>query len=391
MKKICILAINSLKLKDGVSRTISNIAYCLKDKIVILTNEYNKSSTYKFPKQTKIYEKLTVSRKFPFMWAILPQNFISVSRFLKKENIYIINSHAGLIGLLFLCILKLIFYQKLKISSFIYDIEELCKTGIKKIVLNLINFLVREKAVNIIVLDNRMKKLSEEKFKSENTKIHVVRIGVSKTILEYEKHKEKLKPTKKLLLKLNKISPKSFKILFFGILIPRRRVEDLLKAINLLKSDYPFIKVKVIIGGSTKVDKDYVNKLYKLTKELNLNEDIVFVGEVSEKELAYLYKFCDAFVWPCYPQTWGIAPLEAMLFGKPVIVSTGSGVSEVLNKKTAILIPPKKPKYIEMAILKLFKDKKTYQALSKNGRDFVLKNLTYINTGNELSKVLDTN
>jgi len=44
-----------------------------------------------------------------------------------------------------------------------------------------------------------------------------------------------------------------------------------------------------------------------------------------------------------------------------------------------------------MAILKLFKDKRTYQTLSRNGRDFVLKNLTYINTGDELSKLLGIN
>jgi|GEM_PF-1078206 len=391
MKRICILAIDSLKGKNGVSRTISDIAYYMKDKIVILTNKYNKNSTYKFPKQTKIYEKLVVPRKLSFIWTILPLNYLTVNRFLKKENIYIINSHPVISGLLFLYILKLVFHRKLKISGFIYDREQLAKTWYRKVIFKLINFFGEKIPFSIMVLDNKMKDLVKRFFKSQKTKIFVIRIGVSKTILEYEKHKEKLKPTKKLLLKLNKISPKSFKILFFGILIPRRRVEDLLKAINLLKSDYPFIKVKVIIGGSTKVDKDYVNKLYKLTKELNLNEDIVFVGEVSEKELAYLYKFCDAFVWPCYPQTWGIAPLEAMLFGKPVIVSTGSGVSEVLNKKTAILIPPKKPKYIEMAILKLFKDKRTYQTLSRNGRDFVLKNLTYINTGDELSKLLGIN
>ena len=44
-----------------------------------------------------------------------------------------------------------------------------------------------------------------------------------------------------------------------------------------------------------------------------------------------MYRICDIFVFPNTNQTWGLAPLEAMVFKKPVIVSTGSGVSEVFN------------------------------------------------------------
>jgi len=83
-------------------------------------------------------------------------------------------------------------------------------------------------------------------------------------------------------------------------------------------------------------------------RELHLSDNVHFLGLLTEEELAFMYKNCDAFVWTGDDQSWGLAPLEAMLFGKPIIISAGNGVSEVLDESVAMVVPLRDPKQFNM-------------------------------------------
>jgi len=59
---------------------------------------------------------------------------------------------------------------------------------------------------------------------------------------------------------------------------------------------------------------------------------IEFLGEVTENKKAELYNHCRAYLFPAEEEDFGIAPVEAMAFGKPVIALKQGGVLETVVK-----------------------------------------------------------
>lgn len=61
---------------------------------------------------------------------------------------------------------------------------------------------------------------------------------------------------------------------------------------------------------------------------LNLS-NVRFICDVSEAQKAWLYKHCDAFLFPSLMEGFGLPPIEAMHFGVPVVVSRLSCLPEI--------------------------------------------------------------
>lgn len=166
------------------------------------------------------------------------------------------------------------------------------------------------------------------------------------------------------------------RILSNGIFYPWRRLEDLVEALRIVKNEGIEFELNHI--GTDIRCKQYAKKIYNMVKKLNLSANVKFHGNVSEEKLIELYSTSDIFVFPNYPQTWGLAVFEAMGCGVPVIVSTGCGASEVLTDgENALLIPPKSPEKIVDAIIRLKNRPDLWRKLSINGRKFVEKNIRW--------------
>ena len=63
-----------------------------------------------------------------------------------------------------------------------------------------------------------------------------------------------------------------------------------------------------------------------------LEERIILPGEISDMDKYWLYKNCEAFVFPSMYEGFGLPVIEAMNFGKPVFLSTFSSLPEVGGK-----------------------------------------------------------
>ncbi len=57
--------------------------------------------------------------------------------------------------------------------------------------------------------------------------------------------------------------------------------------------------------------------------------NIIPLHQISEQEKAYLYKHCQAFMFPSLNEGFGLPPIEAMKCGKPVFLSTCTSLPEV--------------------------------------------------------------
>jgi alpha-1,6-mannosyltransferase len=78
---------------------------------------------------------------------------------------------------------------------------------------------------------------------------------------------------------------------------------------------------------------------------------VVFMGHISDREeLARLYASCDFFVHPNPAEPFGIAPLEAMASGLPVVAPNRGGITSYANESCAYLADPA-PEAFARAIL----------------------------------------
>ena len=115
-------------------------------------------------------------------------------------------------------------------------------------------------------------------------------------------------------------------ILFVGRIARVRRIELLLQAVNQLS--FPFHLT--IAGGEEKTSSvtrtGYLNELKQLTKQLNLENKMTYVGKKTPLELKTLYQSADIFVYPSLYENFGQPLLEAASHGLPLI-STSVGIA----------------------------------------------------------------
>ena len=115
-------------------------------------------------------------------------------------------------------------------------------------------------------------------------------------------------------------------ILFVGRIARVRRIELLLQAVSQL--NFPFHLT--IAGGEEKTSSvtrtGYLNELTQLTKQLNLENKVTFVGKKTPLELKTIYQSADIFVYPSLYENFGQPLLEAAAHGLPLI-STSVGIA----------------------------------------------------------------
>jgi glycosyltransferase involved in cell wall biosynthesis len=90
-------------------------------------------------------------------------------------------------------------------------------------------------------------------------------------------------------------------------------------------------KTKLIIGG----DGPELESLKSLSEKLEVSEHVKFIGWV--KDVESFLNTIDVFVLPSLDEPFGIAVLEAMAMGKPIVATRSQGPREILNNKNAYL------------------------------------------------------
>jgi glycosyltransferase involved in cell wall biosynthesis len=158
------------------------------------------------------------------------------------------------------------------------------------------------------------------------------------------------------------------------VFIPRgtqswRNPEICLGALAKLSS--PF---RGVFTGGTEHDG---NRLLKLAKRLGIAESILWVQELSDADLDGLYSHSSVVISIPKRQPFGLIPLEALIHGAPPIISSSSGVSEVLRDQVdAIHINERDCEELANAVETLILDDNVRAKLVSNGRKTVLEKLT---------------
>ena len=94
----------------------------------------------------------------------------------------------------------------------------------------------------------------------------------------------------------------------------------------------------VIAGGLDAGSREYFAELERRSREA---PGITFQLDPTTEELDRLYDGATALLFPSLNEDWGIVPLEAMAFGKPVLaVNRGGPTESVVDGETGFLLEP---------------------------------------------------
>ncbi len=162
-------------------------------------------------------------------------------------------------------------------------------------------------------------------------------------------------------VRVPKSLPKKKKARYFIIV---SRLEDT-KGIDLAIDAFNHLKLPLKIIGQA------ANLKYERYLKSISGSTIEFLGEKSDKEIDKLYKSAIAFIFTAKNEDFGIAPVEAMARGVPVIAFYGGGLKEtVIKNKNGLFFYEHKKEALIDAI-------KTFASLSFNDKDVYESSFKY--------------
>jgi len=170
-------------------------------------------------------------------------------------------------------------------------------------------------------------------------------------------------------------------ILQLGRMVPRKGVDNVIKALGEIKKDKKNLRL-VIVGGEHDTPDPTLcpelARLQKLAAEENVESSIVFTGRKQRGVLKYYYAAADVFITTPWYEPFGITPLEAMACGTPVIGSNVGGIKFTVEEgKTGFLVPPHNPQVLADRIEKLIADEKLLALMQRNALKRVNKLFTW--------------
>ena len=167
--------------------------------------------------------------------------------------------------------------------------------------------------------------------------------------------------------------------LFVGRLNKLKGVLFLIESLNILKTNNPNFKFKMIFVGTGQDETELKNlvKKYKMTKE------VLFVGKITNRELlATYYKMADLFLFPSLYDASSIVQIEAASQKTPTVFVEGAATTATITNNKNGYIVENDPLTYANKILDIFNNKTKYENVCENA----YKDL-YINWDDKIKEV----
>ena len=110
-------------------------------------------------------------------------------------------------------------------------------------------------------------------------------------------------------------------LLNIGVLFNKKNQKSLIEAL-------PFLKEDLVLVSSEKKEP-YATEVMNTIRLLGLENRVHFFSNISENEKYALLQHCEALCQPSLAEGFGIPPIEAMAFGKPIFLSTYTSLPEI--------------------------------------------------------------
>jgi glycosyltransferase involved in cell wall biosynthesis len=227
--------------------------------------------------------------------------------------------------------------------------------------------LLLKKAHKVICISENTKEDLLKFYNIDESKVKMIYNGYDKELFNEENVNEET------LKKYNIDYPY---MVMVGASYPHKNLDSAIKAFKELKDKKGS---KLIIIGKTCA---YIEKLVALTKKLNLQSEVIFLGYVEDEDLKTLYNKSKAFVYPTLYEGFGLPILEAAACDTLVLCSNNSCLPEVAGDG-AIMFNPESIEEIREAMEKAIEGGDFIEEIKKKAKEN-LKRFSWEKTGREI-------
>ena len=162
------------------------------------------------------------------------------------------------------------------------------------------------------------------------------------------------------------------KIITIGIvkaLAPKYGIEYLIKAFKILIDHYKNseneFRFKLVIYGKG----DQLNSLKELACNLGIENLVDFKGYIDNSKVSEALNKITIFALPSIRESFGVAAIEAMAVGVPVVATDADGFREVIvDGESGLIVPKKDSEAMAKALKKLVDDKELRIRFRETGR-----------------------
>ncbi len=170
-------------------------------------------------------------------------------------------------------------------------------------------------------------------------------------------------------------------ILFLSRLNWKKGLDTLIPAFSEVVKEEPET-VLILAGGD---DEGYSKKVkqmavsFGLIKETKRNsgDKVIFSGMLLGRDKIAAFQDSDLFVLPSYSENFGIAVVEAMYFGLPVIITKNVGISPSVEQWQAGIVIEKDKRQLVDAILKILNNPALAKKMGQKGKQLAVTEFSW--------------
>jgi glycosyltransferase involved in cell wall biosynthesis len=144
-------------------------------------------------------------------------------------------------------------------------------------------------------------------------------------------------------------------VLFLGRLIPRKGVDLLISAFAAACPE----RGRLVIAGP-EGEADYVREMRQLAEAKGIMPRAIFTGPLYDEQKKSVLVDCDVFALPSRYENFANSVAEAIVCGRPVIITDSCGISEFVVDQVGLVIPRELAALTE-GLGRLLGDKALYQ------------------------------
>lgn len=156
-------------------------------------------------------------------------------------------------------------------------------------------------------------------------------------------------------------------LLFLGRLAPKKGLDLLAKAFGTVARQCP--EAHLILAGPD--DEGFGARVTRWLSEEGVLDRASFTGLVLGEEKLSILSDADLWVLPSYTENFGLAVVEAMACGLPVIVTDRVNIHQAIRRAHAGLVIEPSAAQLADAILRLARDETLRQEMGVAGRELV--------------------
>ena len=157
-------------------------------------------------------------------------------------------------------------------------------------------------------------------------------------------------------------------LLFAGRLDPFKGPDILLRAAALMQQD----ALIVIVGGKVSGDNE-IQQLREMAQDLNIADRVLLLGARPREEMPFFYSAANVTVVPSYHETFGLAAVESLACGTPVVATRAGGLTTIVHHGENGFLVPRCPGFFAERLDALLSDDQLYARLQSAARSSVMQ------------------